>query len=259
MAKRFIDTGFYKSPFVRGLKGSLKGLYSFIICDCDASGIWNCDLEIAGVYVGFTFTQSEFNKAFVETGKAIDLKNGRYFFPDFIEHQYPNGLSKHNPAHNNITKELLKYSLIDSNLKGLWSTSQGTKVIVKEKVMDMEEEKVKEDVTFPPNFFYIGNKIFRMPLSVWLNENKKITLEAWCQQNEANINEVFAEIDKDVGKMLTDEKHALNFFKSTAKQIEVFKQKNKNNGTKHESPTEYAERMYKATLGYNPSQVQSED
>lgn len=75
------------------------------------------------------------------------------------------------------------------------------------------------------NFFYIGNQIFKMPLSVWLNENKKITLEAWCQQNEANINEVYAEIDKDVGKMLTDEKHAINFFKSTAKLITEKKNK----------------------------------
>lgn len=225
MAKRFIDTGFYKSPFVRSLKGSLKSLYVFIICDCDGSGIWNLDLEVAGLYTGFSFTLDEFNTAFVETKKAIHLKNGRYFFPDFIEHQYPSGLSKHNPAQKNIISELTKYSLIDSNLKGLWSTSQGTKVIVKEKVMDMEEEKVKEDVTFPPNFFYIGNQIFKMPLSVWLNENKKITLEAWCQQNEANINEVYAEIDKDVGKLLTDEKHALNFFKSTAKLITEKKSK----------------------------------
>lgn len=88
--------------------------------------------------------------------------------------------------------------------------------IKEEKELNKSKEELNNNL---PNFFYIGNKIFRMPLSAWLNENKKITLEAWCQQNEANIKEVYAEIDKDVGKMLTDEKHALNFFKSTAKLI----------------------------------------
>jgi len=114
MAKRFIDTGFYKSPFVRGLKGALKGLYSFIICDCDGSGIWSKDLPIASAYIGFEITDKDF-EIFVKSGKAIDLKNGKYFFPDFIEHQYPQGLQEKNPAHKNFISELKKYNLIDKN------------------------------------------------------------------------------------------------------------------------------------------------
>lgn len=117
MAKRFIDTNFYKSPFIRGLKGSLKGLYSFIICDCDGSGIWVKDLEIASVYVGFQFSETQFNDSFIKTGKAIDLKDGKYFFPDFIEHQYPKGFSAKNPAQINFILTLKKYKLIDENLQ----------------------------------------------------------------------------------------------------------------------------------------------
>lgn len=78
------------------------------------------------------------------------------------------------------------------------------------------------------NFFYFGNQIINMPLSKWLIENKKINIEAWCQQNNIEPNEVFKEIDKDVGKMLTDHKHAINFFMSTGKQI--IQNKTKNNG-----------------------------
>lgn len=119
MANRFIDTGFYKSPFVRGLQGSLKGLYCFIICDCNGSGIWAKDLPIASEYIGFKITETDFDKYFVKTGKAIDLKNGKYFFPDFIQHQYPKGLSDRNIAHTNFILELKKYKLIDENLKVL--------------------------------------------------------------------------------------------------------------------------------------------
>jgi len=116
MPNRYLDTGYFKSPFVRGLKGSLKGLYSFIICDARGSGIWPKDLEVASLYVGFQISETEWNDFFVKTGKAIDLKDGNFFFPDFIEHQYPKGLSATNPAHNNFILELQKYSLLDENL-----------------------------------------------------------------------------------------------------------------------------------------------
>lgn len=119
MANRFINTSFYKSPFVRGLKGSLKSFYSYIICDCDGSGIWTCDFQIASLYIGFEITIKEFEEAFINTGKAIDLKNGKYFFPDFIEHQYPKGLSNTNPAHTNFILELKKYKLVSDNLRTL--------------------------------------------------------------------------------------------------------------------------------------------
>lgn len=141
MAKRFIDTSFYKSPFVRGLKGALKGLYSFIICDCDGAGIWVKDLAIASTYIGFEVTEKDF-EIFVKTGKAIDLNNGKYFFPDFIEHQYPQGLQEKNPAHKNFIYELQKFNLIDGSLKPLRRPSEGSKVEVKAMVMD----KVKETV-----------------------------------------------------------------------------------------------------------------
>lgn len=84
-------------------------------------------------------------------------------------------------------------------------------------------------------FFYFGSNLINMPLSKWLLENKKIALETWCQLNNSNINDVFKEIDKDVGKMLTDEKHAINFFKSTAKQLQT----NKNNGKSNWSLDEH--------------------
>lgn len=141
MAKRYIDTGFYKSPFVRGLQGSLKALYVYIICDCDGSGIWNYDLDVASLYTGFKFTDNEFKKYFIETGKAVDLQNGKFFLPDFIDHQYPKGLSDTNPAHNNFIKELIKYQLIDDNLKVLKRDSKVPQVMV----MVMEKVKVKVD------------------------------------------------------------------------------------------------------------------
>lgn len=116
MANRFLDTNFYKSPFVRGLEGPLKSLYCFIICDCDGAGIWNLDLPAANLYIGFEITHLQFKKSFIDTNKAIDIEGNKYFFPDFIEHQYPNGLQENNKAHKNFIKVLKRYELLNDDL-----------------------------------------------------------------------------------------------------------------------------------------------
>ncbi len=117
MANRFLDTNYYKSPFVRSLPGKLKSLYSFIICDCDGAGIWNMDMQAAAMYTGFQITEAEFDETFTQCGKAVKLGGGKFFFPDFIEHQYPSGLQASNKAHKNFIHILEKYGMIDSNQK----------------------------------------------------------------------------------------------------------------------------------------------
>ncbi len=140
MAKRYLETGYYKSPFVRSLKGPLKALYNFIICDCDSAGIWVKDLMIASTYIGFEVTEKDF-EIFIKAKKAWDLNNGKFFFPDFIEHQYPTGLTNSNPAHKKAISELVKYKLVNEQFKVLPSPSEvptkGTMVMVevKEEVM----------------------------------------------------------------------------------------------------------------------------
>lgn len=153
MGYRFIDTNFFKSPYVRGLKGTMKYLYGYIITDCSSAGIWTVDIPIACIYIDSRIEFNEAKKVFIESGKAIDLGNGKWFFPDFIQHQYPKGLSEKNPAHNNIILELKKYNLLDENLnvikgttKGLQSTSQGTMVMVMDKVMDKDMDINKKGV-----------------------------------------------------------------------------------------------------------------
>ncbi len=137
MPNRFIDTEFFKRPFVRGLDAPLKTLYAFIICDCDNSGIWSPDFEIASIYIGQKVERKSVEIAF--KNKIIELKNGQWFFPDFIEHQYPKGLQDTNPAHNKIIKRLTQLKLIDQELKVLARPSHGSKV----KVKVMVEEEVK--------------------------------------------------------------------------------------------------------------------
>lgn len=112
MANRFFDSNFYKSPFVRSLKGPLKSLYSFIICEATPSGVWAVDIEIASMYTGFSITLEDFNENFIQKNKAIEVSTCKYFFPDFIEHQYPSGLQGWNKAHNKIIIELKNWGFL---------------------------------------------------------------------------------------------------------------------------------------------------
>lgn len=141
MPLRFIDTEFFKHPYVRGLKGPYKSLYIFIFCDCENSGIWSPDFEIASLFIDQKVDVSGAKKTF--DGKFIELENGKWFFPDFIQWQYPNGIQENNPAHKKIIKTLFQFNLIDSEfkiitpLKDLQSPLQGSKV------KDMVEGKVE--------------------------------------------------------------------------------------------------------------------
>ena len=151
MALRNIDTNFFKSPKVRGLKAPLKTLYLFIICDCSGAGIWIKDLEVASMYTGLKISETEF-KEFLSKVESIDLGDGKYFFPDFIEHQYPKGLSPNNPALKNFILELKKYDLLDNEyqiIKTLQRPSKGSLVTVTviEDVIENENVDVKPKKT----------------------------------------------------------------------------------------------------------------
>jgi hypothetical protein len=74
-------------------------------------------MQAATLYTGFEQTVQEFENHFVITGKAYPLGRNKYFFPDFIEHQYPKGLNQQNPAHKNFISILKKYDLLDQQLK----------------------------------------------------------------------------------------------------------------------------------------------
>lgn len=163
MAKRFFDTEFFKKPFVRSLEAPLKTLYCFIICDCDNAGIWSPDFEIASIYIGQKVTKKDFTQAFKT--KFIELENGQWFFPDFIEHQYPKGLQENNPAHKKAIQRLKEYKLINESLELLQRPSKeptkGSKDMEEEEVMDkvmvigkeeVEEEEEQVEMLIYPTF-----------------------------------------------------------------------------------------------------------
>lgn len=153
MSKRFTDTEKYRKPFVRGLKGPYKLLWDYLYHDCDNAGIWIVDFEIAQIYLGADMKVNEADalKFFNADQYRVHPFDGgkKWFIPSFISFQY-NELSETNPAHKKILSVLLSLNFLDENKgpsKDLQSTFQGTKVMVKDKVVVegvvLDTEKVK--------------------------------------------------------------------------------------------------------------------
>src|SRR3989304_6632088 len=113
MALRFLNTDYFKHPYISTLQAPYKMLYIFIMCDCDNAGIWNPSFEISSIYLGQKVDKKTAEKVF--NGKFIELENGQWFFPDFIQHQYPKGLQPKNPAHSKIIEKLALLDFLDEN------------------------------------------------------------------------------------------------------------------------------------------------
>ncbi len=144
MPKRFTDSEKWKKPFIRGLKAPYKLLWFYITDECDPSGIWQVDFEVAQIKIGEKLKESDALKFFVD--KIFVLPgNDKWFIPSFIEFQY-GLLSENNRAHTKIILTLKKLNLLnlDLTIKPLTSPLQGAKVEVKEEEMDKEVEKEKE-------------------------------------------------------------------------------------------------------------------
>lgn len=119
MARRNLDTEYFKKPFVRGLSGAHKLFYLYVISDSDHAGIWIPDFEIAQVYMGMKIDREEVLKAF--GNRIIQLSDGKWFFPEIIKKQYPNGLEGDNNAVKSAREKLEKYGITPGELKKVFS------------------------------------------------------------------------------------------------------------------------------------------
>ena len=118
MAKRMTDTDKWKKRFVRELSPQHKLLWFYILDDCNHAGIWEVDLEVASIRVGFDLSHNHLPSSFGE--KVISFDNGdKWFIPEFIDFQYGE-LNPNSNVHKSVIALLDKY-----NLEGYLKGSQG--------------------------------------------------------------------------------------------------------------------------------------
>ena len=134
MAKRMTDTDKWKKRFVRDLSPQHKLLWFYILDDCNHAGIWEVDIEVASIRVGYELVYDMLPKEFLD--KVVIFDNGdKWFIPDFIDFQYGE-LNPNSNVHKSVIQLLERYNL-EGYVKGLQTLSNTVqdkdKVIVKDK------------------------------------------------------------------------------------------------------------------------------
>ena len=142
MAKRFTDTAKWQKKFIRELPARYKLLWLYILDECDHTGIWHVEMDIATIRLGVTLDTNKALQLFGDKIIAFD-NNTKWFIPSFIDFQYGE-LNPKNRVHWSVISELKKYNLLDfleEVNKGLISPLEGAK----DKYKDMEKEKEKKE------------------------------------------------------------------------------------------------------------------
>ena len=143
MAKRFTDSEKWKKPFIKKLPMQYKLLWFYLLDDCNHAGVWQVDLEIASLRIGYNLNLKDSITALNDKIKVFD--NGeKWFIKDFIEFQYGE-LNEKNRAHKSVISVLNKYNLLSLN-KPLTSPLQGAKD--KDKDKDKEVLRVFDETSF---------------------------------------------------------------------------------------------------------------
>lgn len=182
MAKRFTDTDKWKKSLLKSMPAKYKLLWLYICDDCNHAGIWDVDLEVAGLRIGEEVDKAEAERILAD--KIVVFDNGeKWFLPSFIEFQYGE-LNENNRVHESVFKELSKNNLLKN--KGLTSPLQGAK----DKDKDKDKEKEKESavvVDLEPETTYPIEKCLEIALKDerWVKANT--TNKAELQQFNAAL------------------------------------------------------------------------
>ena len=137
------DTDKWKKRFVRELSPQHKLLWFYILDDCNHAGIWEVDIEVASIRVGYELVYDMLPQSFLDKIEIFD--NGdKWFIPDFIDFQYGE-LNPNSNVHKSVIQLLERYNLM-GYMKGSQTLPEGVKDKDKDIVIVKDKAKVKRFV-----------------------------------------------------------------------------------------------------------------
>ncbi len=167
MAKRFTDSRKWHDPWYRKLPPEYKNFWIYLLDTCDHAGIWKVDFEMAEFCIGGKINIPDITSIFNE--RVIQLKEGLWFIPKFIEFQYGD-LNPDNRAHKSVMDILEK----EGANKHLVSPLLGCKDKDKDKVKDTVKEKDKiKKFDFDPVWALYPKKIGKKEAFGYFNTTVK--------------------------------------------------------------------------------------
>ena len=137
MAKRLTESEKWKDPWFRQLSPKMKLVWLYILDQCDYCGIWEPDIDLMSLQIGFDITNDDIN-ALVNDHK-IELYGKKYIISAFLSFQY--GAKQNNSKIlSNCLERLDKLKQQVTLTQGLPNPYLRDKVKVKVKVKVPDDE-----------------------------------------------------------------------------------------------------------------------
>ncbi len=125
MYKIFTDSDKWDKKWFRTLYLKYKCFWYYIIEKSSRAGIWEVDLELAGVYIGSEFDKEKLLDVFA--GRISEIQDGeKWIINKYIGFQYGN-LSENNNMHAGVIKELERYGIKIKDGRAAALEGQGSK------------------------------------------------------------------------------------------------------------------------------------
>ena len=169
MAKRFTDNEKWKKKFFRKLSQQHKLLWIYILDDCNHAGIWDVDLEVAEVRIGFhSFLQGECEDIFKE--RIVIFQNGT--------------LNPNSRVHQSVINLLEKYNLYQPAKELQYIEAADTKRFKKPIIAEVktycDERKNNVDAQRFIDFYESkGWKVGKNPMKDW-----RACVRTWEKNNK---------------------------------------------------------------------------
>ena len=140
MSKRFFDTTIWtQNKWFRKLRPEHKLFWAYLFTNCDAVGVWEEDLELASILIGYDY---DMEQLLADLGDRVKIFSNRkkWWVVDFCNFQYGELVENniHNKPHQSYISLLKKHRLWIDYTNSIHRDKE------KEKEKDIEKEKEKE-------------------------------------------------------------------------------------------------------------------
>ena len=139
MAKRFTDTEKWDRQWFLSIPGEYRAFWMYLCDRCAYAGVWNKNMPLAKVYVGFDLDEEAALRHFGD--RVIPIAADKWFISKFIIFQY--GKFRQNKSvHQAVLSKLVANGL-------RWPSEQPAKALArpshkdKDKELDMAQDKDK--------------------------------------------------------------------------------------------------------------------
>lgn len=120
---------------MKNLPVEYKLFWLYLLDECDHSGIWHVELDLAEIRLGIKLSHQKIRGFYKD--RIVEFDNGtKWYLPDFISFQYGE-LDVNNRAHKSVADRLIKYKL-PAKIKGHPTPLEGCKDKDKDKDMDKD-------------------------------------------------------------------------------------------------------------------------